>query len=375
MTKIALVGAGWSGRVHALAAAATPGATLVTLSTTSIGSAEEFAAQLQVRPVNTDALPGKADVVVLATPPSTHASLATAMLSKGTPVVIETPLARTLAEADEIIATAERFATSALYAESLLFAPALELAVARRHQLGALRHLEVRMSLPRPDWGYQADESVAGTVAGSPSGTVAGGVLFEVGCHALAVALLLVGEDTVDGVRARVESSRPDGVDDVARVELRFASGFIATVDVDWFAEVAERSAQCASDSGAVRVEFEPHCAVEHDGEVIALPEPPELPDRRLMDLGYISQTEGFVSAIAGRGGKVCPAGFGRAVLELITAAYASAGADGEEVELPYTGDRSASPMETYRAAETAAEKTAAEKSPSEQSPGEASPG
>ncbi len=339
MTKLALIGAGWSGRVHALAIAGSRSASLATVSASTLGGAESLAADLQVRAIAADRLPARADAAVIATPSTTHAALAVALLDGGTPVLVEKPIATTLAGADDIVDAAERTGVAACYAENLLFSPILDRAADLRRPLGALRHLEVRCTQPTPDWGHYL------------APLTDGGVLLEVGPHAIAVAIVLAGDDPIIGVRAKLASSRPDGADDVAHLEMRHASELISVVDLAWGPadEPTEWSAQVASDTGVVRAEFVPNPGVEVDGVPIGFAAAPGgIVDPRVHELGYLAQMEGFATVLARSGGRVCPVGFGRAVLEIICVAYLSAGRDGAAVELPFTGDRTRTPMQLW---------------------------
>lgn len=337
MTRLAIAGAGWAGRVHTLAASAVSGATVPLIATRSVGSAEVLASEIGARPVTADRLPGNAEAVIIATPPPDHAALAVRLLSAGTAVLIEKPLASTLAEADAIVAAAESSGAAACYAENLLFAPALDVAVNRRIALGAIDHLEVRMAQPSPTWGHFAEPLSAG------------GVLFDLGVHALAVLLVLARDDEPVAVRARLDSSRDDGADDVGRVEVRFASDLIASIDVSWNSDVVEWSAEASSPTGVVRVDFQPDVTVEVNGTAVPLPHIDSEVDSRIFDLGYHAQLEGFCSVVARKGGRVCPAGFGRSMLEMVCAAYASAGRDGDEVLLPFDGPRDLTPQQLWR--------------------------
>lgn len=336
-TRLALAGAGWSGRVHLLASATLRDAKLTAVATQSVGTAEELAAAVAATPMSSDRLPAGTDAVIVATPTATHSELAIRMIAAGTPVLIEQPIAVTLAEADAIIDAATSAGVAACYAENLLFSPALDLAVARRATLGQLTHLEVRLHQPEPDWGHFADPLAAG------------GVLLHLGAHAVAVAMVLAGDDPIEAVRCRLGSSRTDGADDVARVELRFASRFIATIDVSWGGTEIHWSTQAASETGVVRVEFQPNCAVEVNGDELELPPLPQDADPRVYELGYREQLRGFTSVISGQGGRVCPAGFGRTVLDVICAAYDSAGREAEESAVPFTGPRDLTPMQLWR--------------------------
>ncbi|HPB46634.1 MAG TPA: Gfo/Idh/MocA family oxidoreductase, partial [Microthrixaceae bacterium] len=125
--KVALAGAGWAEQVHTLAAAAVPGITIPAVATRSLESARAFAELVGGEGVGIEELPAAADAVVVATPPTSHADIAVAMLERGVPVLVEKPLACTLAEADAIVDAAQRNGVAACYAENLLFAPALDL--------------------------------------------------------------------------------------------------------------------------------------------------------------------------------------------------------------------------------------------------------
>lgn len=337
-TSLSFAGAGWAARVHALAASVVPGVTIPVVATRSVASAEELATSVGAQPATADRLPGSADAVLIATPPGAHAELAVRLLAEGTPVLIEKPLAVTLAEADAIVAAAEGSGAAACYAENLLFAPVVDVALNRRPLLGALDHLSVRMVQPAPQWGHFLEPLTAG------------GVLLDLGVHAVGLAMVLAGDAPV-AVRARLASSRDDGADDVARLEIRFEGDLIAALDVAWGGEEVDWSAQASSPNGVVRVELQPSVAVEVDGESQPVPAVtlPEGVDGRIHDLGYHTQLAGFCDVVARRGGRVCPVGFGRAVLDLVCAAYASARQDGEEVLLPFTGRRDLTPMQLWK--------------------------
>ena len=151
-------------------------------------------------------------------------------------------------------------------------------------------------------------------------------------------------------VSATLTSTRPDGADDDATVQLRFADGLRATIEVSWTATESMWDLQAASADGVARIDFLPELIVELDGED-ATPTPvlAGLPDVHLETFGYIAQMQGFVDALAGRGGQVCPLGFGRLVLEVTCAAYLSAGSGGAEVPLPYSGRRDVTPLQLWR--------------------------
>jgi len=340
-TTVALAGAGAIAVVHALAA---PDAGCMVVAVASAGgsSARHLAGQLDeqhrhdVRHVSVAELPAGADVMVVATPPDSHAELALAALAAGADVLVEKPFATTLADADRLVAAASAAGAPLLRcAENLLHAPAWSRAMAHRSGVGSLRHLSAATRSTPPTWGHFERPLTAG------------GVLFDLGPHPLALVMELADEPVV-GVSATMSSTRADGADDDASVSLRFTSGLVASVDVSWTATDPEWFVQAASDGGVVRLELYPEVTLELDGEAVGIPSRyPDAADVRLEQMGYVDQLRDTAAAADGstdRPGQTPEQA--RDVLEVICAAYASAGAGGAEVPVPFTGDRTRTPMQ-----------------------------
>jgi predicted dehydrogenase len=328
---VALAGAGSIAVVHALAA---PLAGLRVHAVASAGgtSARHLAGELDARRVRPDDLPAGADLLVVATPPTSHAHLALQGLAAGAAVLVEKPVTTTLEEADRLVEAAAARGAVLRVAENLLAAPGWR-EVRRRRPAATPTHLSARAVQPPPDWGHFREALGAG------------GVLFDLGPHPLALVLELAGSPPV-GVAAALHSGRHDGADDRAQVSVRFADDLTAGVEVSWSADDAEWSLQAAWPDGVVRWELVPRVALEIDGDPVPLPPAPgDIPDARLAELGYVQQLRDVVAEPAiGQTAEQA-----RSVLEVICAAYASAGADGAEVPLPFTGDRSATPMQLWR--------------------------
>lgn len=345
-TTIALAGAGAIAVVHALAAPAA-GARVVAVASAGGTSARHLAGQLDdqhrhdVHHVRVDELPAGVDLLVVATPPPTHAELALQGLAAGADVLVEKPFATTLDEADRLVDAASAVDAGGPIlrcAENLLHAPAWAAVTAHRATMGPLRHLSARTLQSPPTWGHFTEPLTAG------------GVLFDLGPHPLALVMVLAGEPVV-AVSAEMGSGRPDGADDDAQVLLRFRSGLEATVDVSWTAgsdgsttssPQAEWALQAASDDGVVRLELYPEVLVELDGEPVAVDDRhPGAADPLLERMGYIDQLTHLESSQTPEAA--------RDVLEVICAAYQSAGRSGDEVALPFTGDRSLTPMQLWK--------------------------
>ena len=329
--------------VHALAAQALPGVTIGPVASRSTARAAERAGQVGGRAVTYDELPAGADVVVVSTPPAQHASHALAALGAGAGVIVEKPLAATLAEADALVEASAAHGHRLGYAENLAFAPVVMRATSLVRSMGPLRHVDARMLQGRPDWGDFLTEGWGG------------GVLFDLGAHPIALVLLLAdaapgGTDRVVAVRAHLEGADDVPVDLYADVSLTFASGLYARVETSWRDAQPVLDFQAASDDGVVRAELIPHVAIERNGEPLALPDLGERSaDPRLTQFGYLTQLEDFLADFAESRAPDIGAELGRSVLEIICAGYASAAAGDVPVPLPFQGPRDRTPLQLWR--------------------------
>lgn len=336
-TTVSFAGAGYIAVVHALAAQAT-GLEVRAVASGHGSSARHLAGELDARKVAPDALPDGADVLIIATPPALHVQFALQGLAAGASVLVEKPLATTLADADRVVAAVAALddddAVRLRCGENLLHAPVWRRAVELRADLGTLTHLSLRTLQPPPDWGHFQRPLTDG------------GVLFDLGPHALALAIGLADEP-VTAVSAALRSSRDDGADDHASVQLRFGSGLVASIEVSWVSEDTVWEAQAASELGVVRMELLPEVLVERDGEPVEVALRHAGVEPLLERFGYVDQLLDLVGTDPERPGQT--AEDARAVLEVICAAYASAGDGGAEVAVPFTGDRRRTPMELWR--------------------------
>ena len=332
--SLAFAGAGWIAAVHGLAAKQ------LELPITRVASrhrekAKEMAARMGALVCSYDDLPAGADVVVVCSAPQCHAGHALHATEAGAAVVIEKPLCTTLADADSLV-EAELAGARIGYAENLAYAPIVQQLLAAVADMGELQHLEVRTLQSRPTWGEFLTEAWGG------------GALFDLGVHPIAIAMLATRSKVVS-VSATLDGADDHPTDEHAEVTLTFEGGFAATVVSSWRGgEVPEWSVQAASRTGVMRAELLPTVLLEHNGDEIPIaPSTGSIP--QLEQYGYVAQLEAFLVAFGGHSPPLMDAAFGRDILDVVCAAYASARAGGTAVPVPFTGPRDRTPLQLWR--------------------------
>jgi predicted dehydrogenase len=332
VTSLAFAGAGFISVVHGLAARHL-GAPVVAVASRTGERARERAAELRAAAVTFEELPAGADAVIVSTPPAQHRAMTLAALDAGCAVLVEKPLASTLADADAICAHPR--ADRVVYAENLAFAPVVRRFVAEARRLGALTHLEARTVQSLPTWG------------GFTTVEWGGGALLDLGVHPLAIVLLAAAPAQPVAVRAELAGS-PAGAhatDEHAEVSLRFDTGLVATVVSSWRGgPVPSWDAQASSATGVARMELFPNLALELSGDALHLAAPSTEPPQ-IEAFGYLDQLRTLVEGTPHAMG----AEFGRHVLDIVCGAYQSAGLDGAWVDLPFEGPRDRPPLALWR--------------------------
>lgn len=168
--RVALVGAGFMGRMHGEVYGALEGVDLVHVVDKEISRAEGIAAAHGASTSSGfDGIP-EVDVVDVCLPTDLHADFAVRALESGHHVVCEKPMAISLDEADRMIAAAERAGKRLMIAHCIRFWPEyVELQrLVKEGTLGKLLSLSLTRYSPFPTWGsdnWLADEKRAGGAA------------------------------------------------------------------------------------------------------------------------------------------------------------------------------------------------------------------
>ena len=153
------------------------------------------------------------DGLIVASPAPLHHAMAAAALDAGLAVMVEKPLALTLADAADLAARARRYRAVLLVNHLLLFHPAFERLHGLLPRLGRLQHL---------------------TIAGGNRGPFRAATppFEDYAPHAFSQALVLVGE-RANRLAARylARSAGPEGLGELVEVRLGFPSGAEAVIE------------------------------------------------------------------------------------------------------------------------------------------------
>ncbi|MGI9117860.1 MAG: Gfo/Idh/MocA family protein [Gaiellales bacterium] len=218
--RVGIVGLGYWGPNLARALAATPGCELAYACDLDDGNR----ARLEGRYPGTvltdrfdDLLEDDAlDAIVVATGAPSHHAIGMRVLDAGKHALIEKPLALTVADARELVETADRGGRVLMVGHLLRFHPVFQQlqGIAASGELGRVLYLYTN----RLNFGkVRADENA----------------LWSLAPHDISLALALAGERPEE-VSARGEAFLREGVEDVVFGYLHFPGGLVAHLHVSW---------------------------------------------------------------------------------------------------------------------------------------------
>ncbi|OLC48473.1 MAG: hypothetical protein AUH43_09445 [Acidobacteria bacterium 13_1_40CM_65_14] len=206
--RVAVIGVGHLGKHHARILSTLPGVTLTAVVDTNRARADEIAAAHRTRAAyDARDIVGQVDAVTVAVPTEIHRDIALMFLEARVPVLVEKPLARTVAEADALVAAAAKAGVVLAVGHTERFNPAV---AAARPMLTDPRFIEGHRLGTFPERSLDID------------------VVFDLMIHDLDVLLSLVRSDveSIEAVGVPVLTSKVD----IANARLRFANGCIANL-------------------------------------------------------------------------------------------------------------------------------------------------
>ncbi|MEX2542908.1 MAG: Gfo/Idh/MocA family oxidoreductase [Trueperaceae bacterium] len=267
--KAGIIGAGFFGEKHAVAMKAA-GVDLVAACRTNMDALRPLAQEFDFEAyTDYDLLLSdpRVEAVVIATPHATHGQIAVAAAQAGKHILLEKPMAVSLAECDEILATVEGRGVTLMLGHVTRFSRAFRLAKAmiEAGDLGApvAGHAVMRKRWFEPNrrqWHLDREQG--------------GGVLLTGGIHAVDRLHWLIGSP-VTSVSAQFDTSfHEQRADDHGVMFFRYESGAAGTVhSVGYDNGAPEHGTEITCTNGVIRIHSVEGVSVGQDEVWTKLPE------------------------------------------------------------------------------------------------------
>ncbi len=230
--RVGIIGSAFSSNLHAEAFQEVPEAVLVAACSSNRVHVEEFARKWKIPSTETDyrKLVERKDIdaVVVGVPNDLHRSVAVAAAEAGKHIILEKPMAHTLEDADALLRAAHQHKVKLMYAETICFSPKYVRAkkLVEEGAVGKLYTVKQseKHSGPHSDWFYDVNRS-------------GGGALMDMGCHGIEWARWMYGKPKPQSVVAhcqRVYHTERTRGEDNSVVILEFEGGGIAVIENSW---------------------------------------------------------------------------------------------------------------------------------------------
>jgi predicted dehydrogenase len=342
--RVGIIGSQFQADCHAAAIAMIDEMVVDAVASPTPGNARALADKYKIPRVYTDyrelASDNELDAVTITAPNALHCEMTVAMAEAGKHIICEKPLCMTLEEADRMIEACRSNGVLLLYAEELFFTPkylkAKEMADAGAFGKVHLIKQSEKHSGPHSDWFWDVKRS-------------GGGALLDLGCHGIAFAYWFLGRpkilSTYSHLGTYVHGAKTQA-DDEAVTVVEFAGNALGIIENSWTRRGGmDDRVEVYGEGGLTIANLHMGNALQTYSEYgfgYAVEKAPTTTGwtypvfEELWNYGFPQEMRHFARAIRGVETPLATGEDGRAVLEAVYAAYASAGL-GRKVQLPYT--------------------------------------
>jgi len=227
--KVALIGAGFIGSIHAARWKMVEEAEIITVVDILEERARKLAGKYRIKSFYRDfreALKNEdIDIVDVCTPTYTHKEVSLECIEQGKHVIVEKPIALKLKDADEMIEASRKNNVKFMVAHCLRFWP--EYVVVKRivdsGELGEPRVIRACRQSPFPDWAPWHNDLKMG-----------GGVFIDMSIHDVDFLRWSIGDVVEVYARGGVLKRKKATAYDYVHTILRFSNGAIGYVEGSW---------------------------------------------------------------------------------------------------------------------------------------------
>ena len=201
------------------------------------------------------------DIVIVANPTSLHIETACAAIRAGAHVLVEKPLGHSTVRVDQLLELASTQQRSLMVAYNLRFHPGLARlkALVDQNAIGRIVSARAETGEYLPDWHPSEDyrQSYSG------SRQLGGGAVLTFSHELDALCWLLGPPKLINAITVHASSLEID-TEDVAEIGLRFESGALGSVHVDYVRRVPKRGIELVGEAGVLRWEYAEHRVVQY---------------------------------------------------------------------------------------------------------------
>ncbi len=280
-------------------------------------------------PVETDlqaALAHRPDAVIISNPTALHLAVAIPAAEAGCNLLIEKPIAHDLDGMDLLQDALARGGGKALVAYQFRFHPTLQIAhdLLRQGAIGRVLSARAHWGEYLPNWHPWEDYRQSY----SARSDLGGGVVLTL-CHPLDYLRWLLGDVesiyAMSGQLSELELT----VEDLAEISLRFDSGTLGSVHLDYIQRPPTHRLELVGNRGTIRWDnadgvLQLFRADQNQWETFA---PPEGFDRNDM---FLAETRHFIEVCQGKAEPICSLQDGVRILEIVNAVHRSSEAHTE---------------------------------------------
>jgi phthalate 4,5-cis-dihydrodiol dehydrogenase len=333
MLNIGIIGAGFFGEKHAEAIAALDDARVVAASRNDIAALADFTRRFggrgytDYREILADP---NVDAVLIATPHHLHTDIAIHAAQAGKHILLEKPMAPTLAECDQILRAVDAAGVRFMVGHINQFAPTYKMAkeLITSGEMGEVVHgvsvmNKLWMESNRRDWHLDR--------------TRGGGMWLTAGMHCLDRLTWLVGS-RAQSVSAQFDARfHAQQADDVGMIFLRYANGAAGTViSTGYRTGAPTHSTELTCTKGMLKISYDAGIQIGRDERWRLIPESTALAmNQNWMATALVDEWRTFIAAIETGGETAVTGAYARHIMATAFAAEESSRLH-REVDVPH---------------------------------------
>jgi myo-inositol 2-dehydrogenase/D-chiro-inositol 1-dehydrogenase len=293
MLRVGVIGAGLMGTLHATSWTKTP-ACLAAVYSNVPEKTRLVAHDCDTQAADSvEALIDSVDIVDVCTPTYLHADMVLKAAAAGKHIVCEKPLARTLEQAEQMIAACREAGVKLLVAHVVRFFPeyAQAKAIVDRGEIGRVGVVRLRRTSSLPAWSEEnwlMDEAKSG------------GMILDLMVHDFDYARWVAGE--VESVYARnVRRDRPDERRDYALAILRHKNGALSHIEGGWAypAGMFRTALEIAGSGGLIEHPSDSSVPIQIHMMETGTAKSVDVPSSPLIEDPYLTEIKHFYDVIA----------------------------------------------------------------------------